>query len=452
MAAAMMLADDGHEVVVLERDQAPPPSDLEAAFSEWDRRSVVQFGLAHWLHARGTSILREQLPAVFERLAENGGFHFNLVKYLLAMIPDADVAPEDDRFDLVTGRRSTIEWAMASAADVHPNVTVRRGVAIAGLLADAGGDGPPHVTGVRLADGTEVRGDLVVDATGRRSPTPDWLAEIGAPAPVEHAEDSGFAYYGRYFRGEMPPVMGPILAPYGSFSILTLPADNDTWAVTLYGLADDKPLRRFRDVDTYERVVRACPMHAHWLDGEPITEMKSMAGVVDRHREFVVDGIPVATGILTVADASSCTNPSLGRGITLGLMHVEVLRECVRELLDDPLSLALAFHDRTTEQITPWHDSTVSIDRRRVNDMRIYRDGGVPEPTAEERIADTMQAAVLLDPEITRGFGEIFSCITTSDEVMARPGFLDRVLACADRIGSDPVPGPDRRQLLELVS
>ena len=71
MAAAMMLADDGHQVTVLERDAERPPSDPEEAFSDWDRRSVAQFGLAHWLHARGTSILREQLPSVYRRLDEN---------------------------------------------------------------------------------------------------------------------------------------------------------------------------------------------------------------------------------------------------------------------------------------------------------------------------------------------------------------------------------------------
>ena len=98
---------------------------------------------------------------------------------------------------------------MASAAATHPSVTVRRGEAIAGLLADST-SAIPHVTGVRLQSGEELTGDLVVDATGRRSPTPDWLAEIGAAAPIEHAEDSGFAYSGRYYRspGSMPPILG----------------------------------------------------------------------------------------------------------------------------------------------------------------------------------------------------------------------------------------------------
>ena len=454
MAAAMMLADDGHEVTVVERDAEPPPPDPDGAFADWDRRSVAQFGLAHWLHARGTTILRDQLPAVYRGLIDHGGFRFNLATYLLGMMPNAEITEDDDRFDLVTGRRSTIEWSMASAADAHPGVTVRRGEAIAGLLADAVDGQPPHVTGVRLQSGEELHGDLVVDATGRRSPTLDWLSEIGAADAVEHKQDNGFAYYGRYFHspGSMPPVMGGLLAPYGSFSILTLPADNDTWSVTLYGLSDDKALRAFRDPDVYERVVRACPAHAHWLDGEPITELRSMAGIVDRHREFVIDGRPVATGILTVADASACTNPSLGRGITLGLMHVEVMRACVAEHLDDPHALALAFHERSAAEITPWHDATVRIDQRRVNEMRIYREGGTPVPTDAEKIADVMQAAVLLDPVITRGFAEIFGCLTTGEEVLARPGFLQRVIACADQVSTAPPSGPDRAELLELVS
>jgi 2-polyprenyl-6-methoxyphenol hydroxylase-like FAD-dependent oxidoreductase len=111
MAGAMMLADDGHEVTVVERDAAPPPPDPEGAFDDWDRRSVAQFGLAHWLHARGASILRDQLPAVHRGLVDHGGFRFNLAKYLLTMMPDAEITDDDDRFDLVTARRSTIEWS-----------------------------------------------------------------------------------------------------------------------------------------------------------------------------------------------------------------------------------------------------------------------------------------------------------------------------------------------------
>lgn len=456
LAAAMMLADDGHDVTVLERDVAPPPADPDAAFAEWDRGSVGQFYLAHWLHARGTAIMREQLPSAYRLLDEHGGLHTNTIKYLLSMQPGVEVEPEDDRFDQITGRRAALEWAMATAATAHAGVTVRRGDAIAGFsTGDSVMTGVPHVKGLRLATGEVIEADLVIDATGRRSSTPTWLADIGATAPIEHAEDSGFAYYGRYFRsadGSTPPVFGPLLSPIGSFSVLTLPADNGTWAVTLYGRSDDKPLRRFRDPEVYERVVRACPLHAHWLDGEPISELDSMAGVVDRYRRFVVDGVPCATGMLTVGDASSCTNPSLGRGITLGLMHVEQLRASVAQHFGNPVQLALDFDERTESQLRPWHDATAKVDRRRQRDMAAFAEGREPEVDPEGAVADLLQAAITRDPVATRAFGEIFACLALPDEVFSRPGVLDHILSLAGSVSTEPIPGPDRAQLLELVS
>ncbi len=298
-------------------------------------------------------------------------------------------------------------------------------------------------------------GDIVIDATGRRSPTPDWLAEIGAVAPIEQAEDSGFAYYGRYFRsddGSVPPMMGPALAPYGTFSVLTLPADNGTWSVTLYGLSEDKQLRRFRDPDVHERVVRACPLQAHWLDGEPISEMRSMAGVVDRHRRFVVDGTPCATGLLSVGDSSSSTNPSLGRGITLGFIHVELLRREIARHGDDPVALALAFDEATESEMRPYHDATTSLDRRRVAEMRAELSGAQLDPDPADQIGNLVAAASAIDPTCARAFGEIFHLFALPDEVFARPGMLEHVMSFADKVSTDPLPGPDRAELMALLA
>lgn len=456
LAAAMMLADDGHDVTVIERDAAPPPPDPDGAFADWDRRSVAQFGLAHFLLARGTQILKREVPSAYQRLSDHGGFHLNLVEFLLSLQPGTTAEPADERFEIVTGRRSTLEWALATAADDHPGVTVRRGDAIAALIAGTPRtDDVPHIVGVRLQSGEEVTGDVVIDATGRRSPTPDWLADLGATAPIEEVEDSGFAYYGRYFRsndGSVPALMGPALAPYGTFSILTLPADNGTWSVTVYGLSDDKELRKFRDADAHHRVVAACPLQAHWLDGEPISDMASMAGVVDRHRRFVVDGTPCATGLLSVGDASSCTNPSLGRGISLGLMHVELLRREIAAHLDDPVALALAFDDATETELRPYHDATTRVDRERVAEMRAILAGDDHIPDRMTELANLLAAAATLDERCARAYGEMLHLYALPSEIFARPGMVDHVMSFADKVSTEPLPGPDRAQLVDLVS
>src|SRR6185436_906247 len=94
----------------------------------------------------------------------------------------------------------------------------------------------PHVVGIRTEAGEELRADLVVDATGRRSPLPRWLADAGAAPLHEEAEPCGFVYYSRYFRSKHstgPEPRERLLAPCGSLSILTLPADTGPSSVPL---------------------------------------------------------------------------------------------------------------------------------------------------------------------------------------------------------------------------
>ncbi len=135
-------------------------------------------------------------------------------------------------------------------------------------------------------------------------------------------------YYGRHFRardGSLPPAFGPLLQHYDSISVLTLPADNGTWGMGIVASAGDAALRAAREVEVWERIIASYPLVAHWLDGDPITDIQLMAKIEDRHRRFVVDGRPVATGVAPIADSWACTNPSVGRGATIGLIHAVVL-------------------------------------------------------------------------------------------------------------------------------
>src|SRR5262249_31144175 len=148
--------------------------------------------------------------------------------------------------------------------------------------------------------------------------------------------------------GTMPPAFGGLLMPYESYSTLTLPADNGTWGVGIIASSRDPELRRLKDPDTWARVIKGTPLVAHWADGEPIADgVAVMAKIEDRHRTFVVDGLPVATGVLPVADAWACTNPSLGRGMAIGAIHGAALRDLLHDPPTDPVALALAWHDVT---------------------------------------------------------------------------------------------------------
>ena len=458
LGLAMMLARDGHDVVVVERDAAGPPASTDEAWEGWERKGVAQFRQPHGLQARARHILAAELPEVLEGLVEAGGYRWDP----LASVPPqikGEPRADDDRFWSVTGRRPMVEAVFAGAAEREPRVEVIRGERVVGLVTGAQAmDGVPHVVGIE----TETRGpmpaDLVIDAMGRQSRLGEWIAAAGGVAPVDEAADCRFTYYTRYFAsssGAMPAMLGPALAEFATHSVLTLPGDNGRWSVTLYTSNADEPMKRLRDHETWMRVLAAHPMHKHWLDGEAITDVLPMAGVMDRQRQFVIGGVPSATGVLPVADAWACTNPSGGRGISVGLSHAVCVRDVVRTHLGSPLELALAWDEVTERKVAPWFRLQMSIDRARVDSIDAARDGRAPAaaPGAESDPRAAIGRAAMADPDVFRAMMEVTMCLALPDEVMARPGFAERVAAAVKGAPAPMAPpGPDREEMLALLA
>ncbi|MEU4690050.1 FAD-dependent monooxygenase [Actinoplanes sp. NPDC023714] len=456
LTTAMLLAGDRHEVVVVERDPAgpPPPADTETAWNDWQRRGVNQFRLPHFMLPRWWHLVREHLPEAGDALRKAGAGELNLI----AMLP-ADrrgpIRPGDERFDTVTARRPVLE-AVLSAAAGNAGVTIRRGVAVTGLTTD-GGARVPRVTGVLTAGGTAIPADLVVDCGGRRSALSSWLQAAGARAPAEERDDSGFVYHCRHFRsgtGELPVAKGNLLHNHDSLSAITLPGDNGTWSVVLATASRDRELRGLREPDRWHAAVARYPMVAHWADGEPISGVDVMAGIEDRYRRLVAGGEPVATGVVAVGDAWACTNPSVGRGASMAMIHAVLLRDLLREV--DPADhdkVARRFDEVSTQVVEPLHRGTVWQDRHRLAEMAADAEGRSYQPDDPRwSMAKALFAASLADPDLARGYTSLTAFIATPDEVFGGPGVADRVVALGMGAPRYPLPGPSRAELLAAVA
>jgi 2-polyprenyl-6-methoxyphenol hydroxylase-like FAD-dependent oxidoreductase len=456
LSMAMMLARQGHSVTVLEQDSEPLPGSPEEAWRAWERQGVTQFRLPHYLHPPVRQLLDSNLPDVKEALLRADCLTFDVLTTMPPSVTDRTAREGDERFITITGRRPAIEYAFASVAEGL--IPIRRGFTVGGLLAGPSVvKGIPHVTGVRTVDGEEFSADLVVDATGRGSKLPSWLEALGARRPIEEAETSGFIYYTQYFRcktGALPLCRAALMTYFHSFSLLTLPGDAGTWSVTVVITSRDQALKKLRDPKHWRALVAACPLHAHWLDGEPITDVLLMGGILDRYRRFVVDGAPVATGVLGVGDSWACTNPSLGRGIAMGLMHALGTSEAVRQHPDNPLALALAQDTMTETRVTPWYRNTIEIDRAWFARFNALIEGGPePQPTdPRARVAKALSVAMMYDPDLFRAANEMRSLLALPKEVMARPGLVDRIREVADTHEAVIAPGPSRRELLDMLA
>jgi 2-polyprenyl-6-methoxyphenol hydroxylase-like FAD-dependent oxidoreductase len=458
LGAALLLARDGHDVTVIERDADPMPDSAIDAWDTWARKGVAQFRQPHNLMPGLRLILEAELPDIQHALRRAGASKLDMVNPVPPFFADRSPREVDDKLWTYTARRPAAEWVFANAVRDEPRVTVRRGIQATGLLTGPSAtDGVPHVVGVRTADGEELAADVVIDAMGRRSKIGDWLTAVGGRPPYEERSESGFTYYTRYFRGTEPQRIGPVFMRLGTISILTLPGDNGTWSVTLLTSSGDAPLKRLRYAGHWTNVVRACPLQAHWLDGEPITDVLAMSGLVDRYRRFVVDGSPVGTGVFSVADSWACTNPSAGRGLTVGFMHAVRLRDVLRGARDDPRALAEEFHAVTEEEIAPWYHAQIAGDRVRFAQVAALCQGREPPEPADElsRRLEALFAAMPVDADLFRAGLEYVATITPIEELFRRKAVAQGVQAALEAMKGQappPLPGPERQQLLALMA
>ncbi len=454
LAAGMALRRDGHEVTVLERDSDRAPQSVQEAWEHWVRQGVAQFHQPHIMLPRGRIALEAMLPDVVTALSAAGAARFDMLDLMPPSITDRTPRAGDDHLWTITARRPVLEQVLRRAAENEPGLQIRSGVSVHELVMSAY-DGIPHVCGVRTDAGQELHADLVVDAMGRRSPLPRWLEAAGTKPVYEEADDAGFIYYTRFFHardGRLPAFRAPLNTYIGTFSILTLPSDNDTWSVTVFISAGDRPLKRLREEQPWSRVVAACPLHAQWLEGEPITRVLAMGGVLDRYRRFSFDGQPIATGIAPVGDAWACTNPSQGRGMSLGLWHVQHLREVIREHLDDPGQFARVWGAVTEAELTPWYRETVAEDRARMAETEARRQGLNPAPASGHgALLPALQLALQRDPDAFRVFVAWRSCVTQLEEAFANQDLVERILEIAGNNERPPSPGPNLSQLLALL-
>jgi 2-polyprenyl-6-methoxyphenol hydroxylase-like FAD-dependent oxidoreductase len=443
LATAVMVAKQGHDVTVLERDPDPLPNTPRDAWDSWKRQGVLQFRQPHFLLPQARRILDAELPEVVRALENADAVSYSPLSALPPAITDRAPRPGDGKFLTCNARRPVLEHALATVADKW--VETRRGARAVGLATDAS---RRHVTGVWLHDRGELKADLVIDAMGQASPLPIWLNAAGAGEMSERAQHSGFTYYSRFFQarpGEKPPpLLTSTLTPFDCYSILTVPSDARTWSVTVCVDSGDQTFRALRDEASWTRLVAANPLHAHLAKGEPITSVLAAGGLVNRMRNLVTQGVPAATGILAAGDSWACTSPWLGRGVTFGLMHGVIIAEVVAEYLRQPLALSLAYDRLTRERLVPWYRNSAALDAQRL--------GCAESPDYAAAVMRDVLTAATRDADVFRAYLEMMLMLAPPREIFSRLGVAEKIAAAAAGHVPATPPGPSRAEVLKMLT
>jgi 2-polyprenyl-6-methoxyphenol hydroxylase-like FAD-dependent oxidoreductase len=319
--SALALMQHGHEVVVVDRDPGPPEGDADEVFDRWSVPGVAQHRQPHNFLGLGRDVLRDRLPDVYAGLLAAGAGEIDQTVFL----GDAPRLAGDEDLAAIACRRPVFDAVLRRAL---PEIRQRE---VKGLLVRDG-----TVTGLEL-EGETIEADLVVDAGGRTSQVPNWLAESGHPQPEPLSSDCGLLYYSRHYRlreGESFPAYSSVLAgPRGDLGYLAYAVflgDTRTFCLCLMVPPSDKPFRDLRDPAAFERVAHLLPGMTPWLEvARPATEVLPMG-----HLRNVLRAPLSALGIIALGDARCHTNPTFAYGASLALAHGVLLADLASKAAD----------------------------------------------------------------------------------------------------------------------
>lgn len=419
LLAARALAQRFARVTVVERDELP---DTGPAF----RPGVPQSRHVHVLWSRGLEVMEGLLPGVTRELLAAGAALMESPRDFLWLSP-ADWFQPVPGSRILVGSRELIDWTVRREVLRDERITVRAGSTATGLVAGADGS---SVAGVRLREGGPLPARFVVDATGRTSRAPAWLAALGHPAPVTTRYDSRLGYSSRYY--DIPPdparrwqgmyVQGRPDSPRGG---VLVPLDDGRWLATLIGNGEHAPPTGDEEFLEYTRSLRTPALYEALRDAKPLSSPAGFRSTANEWRHYErLDRWPA--GFVVLGDAACRFNPVYGHGMTVAALAADELATAVRGLAPREIAAAARRIQRRTAAAADvaWQIATSE-------DMR-YPETEGPPPDRATRVMQAYMSRVIVganaDPEISRPFFGVLS-LSASPNTLLSPGTVIRVLS-----------------------
>jgi 2-polyprenyl-6-methoxyphenol hydroxylase-like FAD-dependent oxidoreductase len=350
LLAARTLADHFARVTILERD--PLASDSR------HRRGAPQARHTHGLLAGGLQAIERLFPGIRRQLESSGASPGDLLASTRWYLAGGFHVQHPSGLVALGQSRLLLEETIRSRVRALPNVAIRDEISVERLVTDYS---QRDVIGVQLTDrrqnsGELLRADLIVDATGRGSRTPGWLAELGYDPPVEDRIEMTLMYATQLFRRQPGDLGGNLAVVIPAEhpckrSGVALAIDGDRWSVTLAGMANDVPATEPTAFRHFARTLPT-PVLADFLaTAEPLSEIETYRYPASIRRRY--EQLSDFPGRYVVMGDALCSfNPVYGQGMSVAAMEAELLGQCVCGGLD---RIARRFF-RTAAKIvdTPW--------------------------------------------------------------------------------------------------
>lgn len=416
LLAARALAKHFARVTILEKDSAPA--------ADAPREGVPQGRHIHVLLPGGARALDRLFPGKLDELTRDGARRFDYGR---------------SRFHIIGNWMPRIPTELHTFAQTRPffEEHLRRWLAELPNVRPIYDAGAPELMfeGSRIAGvllhGERLPADLVIDATGRNSRLPRWLAAHGFPAVPESTVGFDLGYATARFH-----VPAPLLPDHPMLYIVGRPPRETRVGVIvqveggqvysgLAGYQGDHPPGDLAGFLAFAKSLSQ-PDVFHVLSqselASPIARFRIPASVrryYGKARRHHAKAFRLPPGILPIGDAVCAFDPAFGQGMTVAALEAEALDETLARSSDT--ALTRQYLKRIDAVIdVPWEQSCGE------NFKYPATTGGRPWMFAmTRRYKDRI--ATCGDPEVVERFYKVVS-LTASPRTLLHPRVVARAL------------------------
>lgn len=331
LLAARVLADHFQEVVILERDRLPEKPEI--------RRGTPQAQHVHFLLKRGVDIIEALFPGIFSALEQDGAESLDMTRDLNMYLHGNWRIPFESGVTIYSASRALLEHHIRQRVSQIANIRLQDGCAVKGYVLNPA---QTRLTAVRYQQRLPEKmpeqtmtADLIVDATGLGSRTPQWLEALGFPRVTESKLKIDVQYATARFR--VPPAHAPAwkavaiyMDPPGKRIGASNKIEGDQYIVTLVGKLGDVPPTEHDAFRAYAQSLPQADLYDLLMAAEPLSDIVTyrLPANLRRHYEKMA---AFPEGFVVTGAAVCAFNPSFAQGMTAAALEAMAIDSVLRK-------------------------------------------------------------------------------------------------------------------------
>lgn len=421
LITARVLINYFDRVTIIEKDCLPTKPQF--------RYGVPQSNQPHMLLSKGQEILEDFFPGLTEELFSKNAAKVNMTWDFPFLLTTKEWSPRfKSTINSIGCSRNLLESTIRDRVKKLKAVHILENNFAIDLL---GNEDKTVILGVVIKNKNKktinIKGDLIVDASGRNSQAQRWLENLGYIKPKIITIDCNISYASRIYRSpqtferDWKGVFVKTKAPDRKKGGAIFPIENEQWIVVLTGRQNNFPSIKEAEYLKFAQNLPTQLIYKSIIKAKPLSRIFPYRGLKNVFKQYnLMSRFP--ENFIILGDAFCTFNPVNGQGMTVAALEAKILDQLLCNHREKSSGFSLLFQKKLASIITPsW---VMAINQDLAWDLDY---SSTLLESLKRKYFTYLEQAACQDPEIWLNFLQVLN-LSLSPEALFSPKIFSKVL------------------------